>query len=208
MMVLNQVEFYIMNHPIRAFVQERYELPVFLKLSSRRRYSRVLEIGCGSGNGSRLLGRYYRLSHLFAVDIDRRMIRLARQKNCGRPVHFLAMDASNLAFPENSFDAVFDFGMVHHIPNWRDCIRELRRVLKDGGELILEELSIESFSGLAGTVWKKLLSHPYEQMFTVKEFESCLRENGFTIVALHRGNWMGVLKHISLVARANGSRTV
>jgi ubiquinone/menaquinone biosynthesis C-methylase UbiE len=55
------------------------------------------------------------------------------------------MDASKLDFPDNHFDAVFDFGIIHHIPNWKDCIQELKRVLKPNGEVILEELSIDTF---------------------------------------------------------------
>jgi ubiquinone/menaquinone biosynthesis C-methylase UbiE len=55
------------------------------------------------------------------------------------------MDASKLDFPDGHFDAVFDFGIIHHIPNWKDCIQELKRVLKPNGEVILEELSIDTF---------------------------------------------------------------
>jgi ubiquinone/menaquinone biosynthesis C-methylase UbiE len=33
---------------------------------------------------------------------------------------------------DESFDAVFDFGVIHHVPAWEDAIREVRRVLEPG----------------------------------------------------------------------------
>ena len=83
---------------------------------------------------------------------------------------FEVVDASKLDFPDESFDAIFDFGIIHHIPNWKNCIGELRRVLKDGGKLILEALSIDTFSGFPGRLYKSLLTHPYDQMFSTEEF--------------------------------------
>ena len=83
---------------------------------------------------------------------------------------FQVVDASKLDFPDESFDAIFDFGIIHHIPNWKNCIGKLRRVLKDGGKLILEALSIDTFSGSPGRLYKSLLTHPYDQMFSTEEF--------------------------------------
>ena len=62
-------------------------------------------------------------------------------------------DASKLDFPTESFNAIFDFGIIHHIPNWKNGIEELKRVLKDGGELIPEELSLDTFSGFPGRLY-------------------------------------------------------
>ena len=83
---------------------------------------------------------------------------------------FEVVVASKLDFPDESFDAIFDFGIIHHIPSLKNCIGELRRVLKDGGKLILEALSIDTFSGSPGRPYKSLLTHPYDQMFSTEEF--------------------------------------
>ena len=111
--------------------------------------------------------------------------------------------AKTFKFPENSFDVVFDFGIIHHIPNWRGCLRELKRVLKNNGELILQELAIESFSGFPGILWKSLLAHPYEEMFTFKEFEEYLEETGFKIISKKISNPLGLIKHVFLNAKIN-----
>ncbi len=200
-MKLNRFEFFLMNNPVRRYIQENYELPVLMDMLQPNQFSSVLEIGCGSGNGTRLIRKYFNPRQISAVDLDEKMIRVARESNQDRSVNFQVMDASSLDFPDNSFDAVFDFGIIHHIPNWKDCILELRRVLKNDGKLILEELSIDTFSGFPGRIWKTLLDHPYEEMFSTEEFVSSLKNAGFRIDGFKEFNPLGMIRHFSLVAR-------
>ena len=72
------------------------------------------------------------------MDLDKKMIEIAKKSNNDNSIDFMLMNVTQLEFPDNSFDVVFDFGIIHHIPNWRDYIRELKRIIKDNGELILE----------------------------------------------------------------------
>jgi SAM-dependent methyltransferase len=44
------------------------------------------------------------------------------------------MDAENLDFPENSFDLVYSWGVLHHSPDTAKAVAEVHRVLKPGGE--------------------------------------------------------------------------
>jgi ubiquinone/menaquinone biosynthesis C-methylase UbiE len=110
------------------------------------------------------------------------------------------MDASKLDFPNESFNAIFDFGIIHHIPNWKNGIEELKRVLKDGGELIQEELSLDTFSGFPGRLYRSLLSHPYEQMFSTEEFVQHIENVGFGINGFKKANPFKMMQHFSLVA--------
>jgi ubiquinone/menaquinone biosynthesis C-methylase UbiE len=117
-----------------------------------------------------------------------------------RAITFKVMDASKLDFPNESFDAIFDFGIIHHIPNWKNCIEELRRVLKDDGKLILEELSIEIFSGFPGSLYRSLLKHPYEQLFSTDEFIQHIEYVGFIINDFKKSNPFKIIQHFSLIA--------
>ena len=128
------------------------------------------------------------------------MIKIAQKRHKDASISFKVMDASNLDFPDKQFDAVFDFGIIHHIPDWRDCLYELKRVIKPDGELFIEDLSIDSFTKGIGRLWKILSVHPYELMYTAKEFKEFLNEIGFTINNYKESNPLKLVKFFSLNA--------
>jgi ubiquinone/menaquinone biosynthesis C-methylase UbiE len=96
---------------------------------------RVLELGCGSGI---LLGKLKARSR-FAVgfDVSPDMMRLARP--LGAPL--VTGNGSVLPFKDASFDVVSCRGVLHHLPDVPAALREIHRVLRPGGELILSEPS-------------------------------------------------------------------
>ena len=191
-----------MTNPLRPLLQEMYEMPMLRRMATiHKNLHHALEIGCGNGNGTRLIRKYFNPARIDAIDLDERMIRIAQEQNDDHSIHFKVMDAAKLEYPDDSFDIIFDFGIIHHIPNWRDCILELARVSKSHAYLFLEELAIETFSGFPGALWRKLLAHPYEAMFAFDELEKCLQESDFTIINKKHSNPLGLLKLLSLVAR-------
>ncbi|MCP5054760.1 MAG: class I SAM-dependent methyltransferase, partial [bacterium] len=201
-MKLNTIEFLLMNNPFRSYIQEKYELPKLMNMlpSTAGNFDSVLEIGCGSGNGSTLIKKYFNPPHITGVDLDEKMIRKAQERVPDTSMTFLVMDASKLSFADQTFDAVFNFGVIHHIPNWKDCISEVRRVLKHGGQLIMEDLSLDTFSGFPGRLWKLLLAHPYREMYSTGEFVDQLEKAGFIINDFKTSNPLKMIRYFSLVA--------
>jgi len=189
-----------MNNPLRALIQEKYELKILRAMSSIKNIETALEIGCGNGNGTKVIKKYFSPKNIIAIDLDEKMIEIAQRRNKDTSVTYKVMDASKLDFPNNHFDAVFDFGIIHHIPNWKDCIQELKRVLKPNAEVILEELSIDTFSKGIGRVWRKILDHPYQQMYSAKQFIEFMTETGFEIKNYKESNPLKLIRHFSLNA--------
>jgi hypothetical protein len=74
------------------------------------------------------------------------------------------------------------------------------RVLKPGGEVILEELSTDTFRTLPGRVWKVLLDHPYNDMYSTREFVGELESQGFVLNGFRESYPLRLFKHFSLVA--------
>ena len=199
-MKLNYLEFLLVNNPIRAYVQEKYELPILMSMVGSKTFDSVLEIGCGNGNGTKLIRKYFNPRHITAIDLDEKMIQIAQETVVDESTVFQVMDASKLDFPNESFDAIFDFSSIHHIPNWKNCIEELKRVLKIGGNLILEEFSIDTFSGFPGRLYRSLLTHPYEQMFSTDEIVQHIENIGFKIDDIQRLNPFNMMPHFFLLA--------
>jgi len=181
-MKLNKIEFLLMDNPIRNFIQKNIEIKRLRKCSNLPPNKTVLEIGCGTGNGSKLIKKCFQAKRIYAIDLDKRMIDIARRKNSDDAISFEVQNATKLKYKNNYFDAVFDLGVIHHIPNWKDCLKELKRVLKPKGQLIIEDLSIETFSTPFGKLMKKSLEHPYSSMHKEDEFVEHLKKIGFKIL--------------------------
>ena len=180
-MLMNSIEYWAVNNPLRAFVQRHYEAPRLKRLSTGKA-DKVLEIGCGQGVGARIIYDLFKPRQYFGIDLDPRMIRRATNKAGGLPnATFAEGDVANLDFPDASFDLVIDFGIVHHVPNWRDALAEVHRVLEVDGEFLFEDLSLETWERGIGIAVKKLTDHPYDQMFRKQEFADELLLRGFEV---------------------------
>ncbi len=200
-MKLNKIEFIAMNNPIRAVIQEYYELPILRNMITIDNIDKALEIGCGNGHGSKLIKKYFNPRNILSIDLDEKMIKLAEKKNNDQSISFLQMDASKLNLPDKYFDAIFDFGIIHHIPNWKDCLNELKRVLKVNGKIILEDLSSDSFRTFSGRIMRLLSDHPYVNMYSTVDFLYYMKNIGFEIIDYKVSNPIGLIKFFSLTAK-------
>lgn len=116
--------------------------------------ARVLELACGTGIATRhLRERLPAGSRLVATDLNQPMIDLARRKLEGvRGIEWQQADACALPFPDKSFDTVVcQFGLMF-VPDKPLALRETRRVLADGGTLLLstwDSLEKNAFAKMA-----------------------------------------------------------
>jgi ubiquinone/menaquinone biosynthesis C-methylase UbiE len=182
-MRLNAFETALMNNPLRAAIQRRFEGRRLLAMGGRLRGGRALEVGCGRGVGVELILDLFGAAEVDAFDLDPRMVERARVRLGGRraAIRLWVGDAAAIAAPDAHYAAVFDFGIVHHVTDWRAALHEMHRVLRPGGRLYAEEV-FERF--LVSPVWRHLLEHPREDRFDADRFQRGLGEAGFRVVAM------------------------
>jgi len=94
----------------------------------------VLDFGCGSGRGTRLLDASGR--QVVGLDISREALGRARQVD-RKGVYVQAACDAPLPFDSNTFDAVYSAEVIEHLLDPRAMVSECRRVLKPGGILFL-----------------------------------------------------------------------
>lgn len=134
-----------------------------------------LEVGCGAGAVSHHIAKKYQLS-ITGTDVDPEQIEQARNsiKDVSK-IRFVAANATDLPFNDEKFDIVLSYMVLHHISNWLDALKEIKRVLKPGGYYIIGELTFPKFLvKIAG-----LFMHKYG-ITTVGELKAFMGENGFT----------------------------
>lgn len=98
----------------------------------------VLEIGSGSGAMAAELLRRFPDVRLTATDYDESMVDVGRNRlrAFGDRVEVRQADSRQLPFPDESFDAVLSFIMLHHVIDWEKALAEAVRVLRPGGRLL------------------------------------------------------------------------
>jgi ubiquinone/menaquinone biosynthesis C-methylase UbiE len=73
-------------------------------------------------------------------DESKKNMKSAKKRFEGKPVQFLQMNAENLEFEDESFDTVCISHSLHHLANINQVMTEMKRVLKKGGNFILQEV--------------------------------------------------------------------
>ncbi len=98
---------------------------------------RILEVGVGTGINTSL---YPRRCHITGVDLSSSMLEKARERVAREGLHnvrLLEMDAQSLTFADDSFDIVYAPYLVSVVPDPVQVAREMRRVCKPGGKIII-----------------------------------------------------------------------
>ena len=139
----------------------------------------MLEIGCGNGAGARIIMALFNPEKFTALDPDPRMLALARKRLALSIAEVVEGNAENLPFESGRFDAVFEFGVIHHVEDWRKAVSEAARVLKPGGAFYIEEIFPDLY---AGPILRRIVAHPVRDRFYPPEFKDVLREAGFVFL--------------------------
>ena len=107
----------------------RLEAQLVLELC---RDKKVLEVGCGTGVILEKIAS--QAKRAAGVDLSPEMVARARDKG----LEAYQANATKIGFKDNSFDLVYSFKVLAHIPQAREAISEIRRVCKPKGLMILE----------------------------------------------------------------------
>lgn len=99
------------------------------------RGKRVLDAGCGAGYGSAELA--HTALSVAAIDLAPEAIAYARENYRSPNLHFAVGSCASLPHPNGAFDLVAAFEVIEHLPDWRDFLLEVRRVLAPGGQFLV-----------------------------------------------------------------------
>jgi ubiquinone/menaquinone biosynthesis C-methylase UbiE len=141
----------------------------------------VLEIGTGKGRCLVRLARH--AGTITTVDIaaeEQRCARLnARYAGVEGKIRFVVRDAVRLPWPPGSFDAAVTMNAMHHIAHFEQVLKEMLRVVKPGGKIVLADFSPRGFQIIAREHRAEGKTHPHEH-YDFRELQGFLRKRGLT----------------------------
>jgi ubiquinone/menaquinone biosynthesis C-methylase UbiE len=176
-LLLNRLEFALMNNPVRAAIQRHVEVRRMLALGGGMQGGRALEIGCGRGAGTEMILTVLGADSVDAFDLDPRMVALAQKRlaRYGSRVRVWVGDATAISTGDSAYEALVDFGIIHHVPDWRRVLREVHRVLRPGGTFYAEEVLRY---WLVHPLVRRLFEHPQDDRFDAVDFEREMKASG------------------------------
>jgi len=181
--------------PLTYWIRRLIDIPILLKWGKILKGASLLEIGCSSGQISRYLSQTLRCKSYTAIDSNPQIIAKAEsQTHRNTKIIYQVADACKLPFDRGSFDAVIQMDVLHHIPQWKKALREIHRVLKKKGKLLIRDYSIETFTlpGI-GLLMQNFSEHPYDMMYDQIELLTYMRKNGFDVTHQNDNSWMLLL---------------
>lgn len=132
-------------------IEGYYSFINHIEIDAVRKYGtnkKILEIGCGTGI---ILNQTSKFSkEAWGIDLSPEMVEVTKSKGLNAKVS----SATKLPFKDNSFDVVYSFKVLAHIPDIEQAICEIIRVTKPGGTLILEFYNPWSFKYITNILMK------------------------------------------------------
>jgi ubiquinone/menaquinone biosynthesis C-methylase UbiE len=144
-------------------------------------WSTILDAGCGTCEHSiRLARRRFRVR---AIDFSESALSLARDMvataGLETQIEITRDNLLALSFPDNTFAYALCWGVLMHIPDIRTALKELARVLKPDGALIISEGNMRS--------WQSVLRQTAKKLFGVEKAEVVTTSDGLEQWSTHTG---------------------
>ena len=145
--------------------------------------SKILDVGCGTGDLAFLVSKKATEGKVVGLDISQQMIELAQKKKLERNisnVQFINSRANSIPYENEYFDLVFCLNALHHIPDHPSFFQETNRVLKKDGRFVILDLIKDNIIRKAWLwVSKFIFGEKDIEYHSRKDFLKFLRNAGF-----------------------------
>ncbi|MBT4489464.1 MAG: methyltransferase domain-containing protein [Rhodospirillaceae bacterium] len=146
---------------------------------------RVLDIACGTGALLRAVRAAYPAAELTGTDLSPEMLAQAR-KNLPAEVALHTASADDLPFPDDCFDTVVTTSAFHYFQLPFDVLREVHRILRPGGRLILSDWCDDYFSCRVVDRILRLFDAAHYRCYDSTDCHMLLEETGFEVANMDR----------------------
>jgi ubiquinone/menaquinone biosynthesis C-methylase UbiE len=145
----------------------------------------LLDVGCGTGAASRAASPVAKF--VVGVDLAPEMIRRATELATGvENVRFVIADSEQLPFDDGAFTAVLCSNSFHHYPGALRAVREMGRVLANGGRLVIGDACADLATARIADAVLRRIEPGHVRLYRSSELGSFLQRSGFSRVMLRK----------------------
>lgn len=146
---------------------------------------RVLDIGCGTGELLTRLAAKYPTARLAGLDPVPEMLEIARGKLSAK-VDLQVGWANALPWPDGRFDVVVSCNMFHYITHPVDAMREMERVLRPGGRIVITDWCDDYLACRVCSIYLRATSRAHFKTYRERECRLLLDEAGYSGASVER----------------------
>jgi len=163
-----------------------YEFKELLKGIIFSRDELILDIGCGRGLQTMLLGK--RCKKIIGIDISEQDINVAKRRSLYMKKRidseFYRVRIEDAKFQNEYFDKIFSVCVIEHISNYVEVLIEAYRILKKDGQMIFSVDSLETTEDNE-ILEKHKKDHLVEHYFNKEELKTLLEKIGFNRINIY-----------------------
>src|SRR5262245_54397141 len=168
-----------------SFYVEATTRETLMRLPKMDPYVRVLDVGCGTGELLRRLGQSYPGATLAGIDPVPQMLAVAKGKLSGRGDLRVGY-ADALPWADASFDVVVSCNMFHYITHPVEALREMGRLLKPGGKLVVTDWCDDYLACRVCNIYLRVTNRAYYKTYRQAECSSVLQAAGYDDITIDR----------------------
>ncbi|HEY8940887.1 MAG TPA: malonyl-ACP O-methyltransferase BioC [Cellvibrio sp.] len=124
----------------------------------------VIDLGSGTGFFARQLATRFDSAAIIGLDIAEGMLHFSQQQTHGHHIKWLCADAESLPLADQSVDLIFSSLVIQWCSNLLQLLRELARVLKPGGQLVVATLGPNTLHELK-SAWQQADNYVHVNQF-------------------------------------------
>lgn len=153
------------------------------QILSKLQFSNCLDVGCASGYMISQIAKFYPQAKYAGIDVYDKAINYARKTY--PHINFKVASADKLPFKDNAYDLILFYETIEHVENPKECLLEIKRVLKKDGTLILTmdsgsllfRLVWFIWENTRGRIWQGAHLHPFHH----RELEQLIQSSNLKI---------------------------